>query len=602
MVPYKVACLKISSLFLVAGLLAVLACHAKLIFPSIHMGYPFEQWDEIGSSNNATVLAEPETLRVYSYGSLDTLIHLSSHFYYKQFDAIGRRTLRHSYSNNVLESIEDPFLPHKPRSWEGLDYNYFRGLADRKPVFIAREIYFCLVYTLVGGLIIAIVFWYRSNPLPIILGLCLFLSSTLFVEQSALALPNAVNSLLALSVAICIERALSNRNTNYLLIASGLFACALNFKIDALLLGPPIALAFALSMLRVISFQNDRLADSLKLVLLTAFDCCVFFGTVLIVTKPSLLYRPVAEFLLQWRTLHPLAAAKTPTDENCNILLDYIKNAVSIPQNFLDPWVLGLATIITLSSRLRVARTLPSIPSKPDIMAYGVVIITAAWLMLVPAFTATQTVYIRYFLSGSAVATLALGLTIHNYSTAKRGVTRGLSSGIFLIAALFSISNFQNIYQRTASSEKARVALRGLEPDHNRNKATFELVQKIRSGKLSRTVLVDQHAYFDLRFLLERNLDVRYINIFNYERVLSEMTTKGAPDLKPIGVMFVNADGGWSGVPGQRFLDYFAALNSLTTVASFKGSIMSTLDPSPPSPGVNVQIVKILPQSSSDKK
>jgi hypothetical protein len=585
---HKIAHLKNPSFFLVIALSVGLAYHSKLISPAKDKGYPFEQWDEIGSSNNATVLAEPETLRVYSYGSLDTLIHLSSHFYYKQFDHVGRRTLRHSYSNNVLESIEDPFLPHKPRSWDGLDYNYFRGLGDRKPVFIAREIYFCLVYTLVVALTIAIVFCYRSNPLPIILGFSLFLGSTLFVEQSALALPNAVNSLLALSVCICIERALSNRNSNYLLVAAGIFACALNFKIDALLLGPPIVLAFAVTALREVSSRPDRMVGSLRLACLSALKCCVVFGAVLIATKPSLIYRPIAEFQLQWRTLHPLTSSTTPTDGNWKILLNYIKNALSIPQNFCGPWALGIATIMTLSYRLRATKKSPSIPSKSHLIAYGIVILSAAWLILVPTFTATQTVYLRYFLSGSAVATFALGLTMQQFSVATRGIVRGVSYVIFLLAALFSISNLQNIYQEAASAEKARAALRGLEPYHNRNKAAFELVQQIRRGKLSRTVLVDQHAYFDLRFLLERNLDVRYINIFNYERVLSDITMKRSPDLRPIGIMFVNADGGWSGVPGQRFLNYFA-------------TIMSTLDPSPPSPGVNVQIVKVRPGVSLDK-
>jgi len=575
--------------------LAAIFLHGLITYEKVYSGYPYEEWDEIGSSNNAAVLAAPESLRVYSYGSLDTFVHALSHYLYQKFDPVGKRTLRHTYSNNVLESIQNPFLTQGEKTWEGMDYTYWRGLADRKPVFIARGIYFRLVYVTLALVAGVVAFLYPGASIAILSALLFFISTKLFIDQSALALPNATNALIGILILICVERSISTKHQLYLYLASGLFACALNFKIDALLLGPSIALASLFLLLHGLFFSQKSLLTTIGSWSCTLLKCAVIFVTVLVATKPSLLWRPLDEFSLQWHVLHPLVGLKINTAQNFIDLFSYLQSLIALPSGLLSPVTLVpsllLSAILVMQSAN--SKNLEQTFFSAQTIATLLVALTSIWLILVPTYTATQHCYLRYFLTGTAGAALSLGLIIYQISHSRYAILRISGSLVMFFVMLFSFASLHNTYISLDSARSARANLAGLDPIHNRSRAMYELLEEIHQGKLSHTVLVDQHAYFDNRFLVERNLDVRYINIFNFKELLQGLKAHAAPDAKPVGIIFVNADGGYSGEPGLRFAEYYKTLNSLPKTFSIEGSIMSTLDPSPPYPKVNVQIAKL---------
>ena len=79
-----------------------------------------------------------------------------------------------------------------------------------------------------------------------------------------------------------------------------------------------------------------------------------------------------------------------------------------------------------------------------------------------------------------------------------------------------AFASFSYTYSAARSAGEQRARFGGLDPAHNRNIAMFRLAEEIHAGRLARTVLVDQHAYFDLRYLVAQGIKVRYLNIFNF--------------------------------------------------------------------------------------
>src|SRR5262249_37874526 len=132
---------------------------------------------------------------------------------------------------------------------------------------------------LIGGLSI---FYLGSNALLLLVPLCCLTVNTDIAAQAGLALPNAINTVIAFSVTVLGFLALAERRESCLYISAALVAIALNMKIDASLLvgvlGPAI----------VILGWRSGLAGFGRQILLSAG----IFALVYAVTNPEVLINP----------------------------------------------------------------------------------------------------------------------------------------------------------------------------------------------------------------------------------------------------------------------------------------------------------------------
>ena len=112
---------------------------------------------------------------------------------------------------------------------------------------------------------------------------------------------------------------------------------------------------------------------------------------------------------------------------------------------------------------------------------------------------------------------------------------------------------------------------------HHRNRAVLYVIQAAKAGGFSDTVLVDQHAYIDLRQLRTSGLEPKYINSLNLRAVLS-----GLPRTKDYLVIYGKGEyrecqqtwgwaGGWSAELMRAYDDYQARLAEFRVLQHYPG-------------------------------
>jgi hypothetical protein len=140
----------------------------------------------------------------------------------------------------------------------------------------------------------------------------------------------------------------------------------------------------------------------------------------------------------------------------------------------------------------------------------------------------------------------------------------------------------------------------GFDPSHNRTKASSALLDLLKRVNGDIKLLVDQHAYFDLRLFRLSGVNLEYINMYNVDQVLSGLDpsksylvlfSKGttALDSRVIASQQRWADS-WTERQKDLYQTYQSKLFGLAIVRRFPGEPQVILDPGPIRPDDDIYI------------
>ena len=501
-------------LLLAVGFLAVLGLQMARQAPMLDTGAPYEGWDEIATYNGARVLVGPTALWGYRYGTLDTLIQIVANQYFLLFDPLGAEYRHANYSNNNYGSLNDEFFVFHGMRPDQFGYGYFRGVDDHEPIRIARGIHFALFYLLAamaGCLLVAIsgldAAWLL---LPM---LCLSVNSGV-LEQAVLALPNAVNVLFSFIVTALVGVAMLLRRPGLLVVAAVALALSMNFKIDV----APLGLVLGLGLIWCGWRQGVRPMIRSGLVV---------FGALLftwVATKPDLLIDPYT----QWVRLSPPVAASgqgmlATFGANLPLLLDQLKIEM-LPRAWQDAvpmLAVPLLLLLAAASAAFVLRRQPIALFRLAIPAAAMPLLWLAPLALAGEF------YGRYALNGIGVLYAVAGLTLLALfrEGGRAGRRLGLALALLLVGQYGALA-LNGFWLASFTAKRNSVGMwgpgnAGYADTQSRNLIEAKAVAAYLAGGYDRTVLIDQHAYLDLRPLRLAGLAPVYINIETLDTVLA---------------------------------------------------------------------------------
>jgi hypothetical protein len=333
------------------------------------------------------------------------------------------------------------------------------------------------------------------------------------VTQAGLALPNALNAVIAFCVTLLSFLAVAERRESCLYISAALVAIAVNMKIDAILLGGVLGLAILLSGWRA------GLAGLGRQALISGG----IFALVHAVTNPQVLIDPgfVLSRLKPLVGDVPLGLAAT-VRQNLGVLRLFLENNL-VPQKISDTPIemisIGLVAlavaILAVVHRQRGA----------DLPALAIPAAALLLLWLYPMLTITI-FYGRYYLNGLGALYALIGAAL---VTAWRLRTPPGRACVLAILALLLVqygalmsANRAAAAQAAAGTFYVGVGDRrdGFASGFTRNEIERRAIEEWRSGAYDRTILVDQHGYFDLRMLRLAGMRPVYVNLFNDEEVL----------------------------------------------------------------------------------
>jgi hypothetical protein len=357
------------------------------------------------------------------------------------------------------------------------------------------------------------IFYLGLDALLVLLPLCCLTVNTDLAAQASLALPNAANAVIAFCVILLSFLAVAERRESCLYTSAVLVAIAVNMKIDAILLGGVLGLAI------LISGWRAGLAGLGRQILLSAG----IFALVYAVTNPPVLTDP--GFVLS--RLNPdmeaaLLGLASTVRQNLGILRLFLENNL-VPWKISDTPIaimpIGLVAVVLTILAVVHRRRGADLPA--------LVIPTAALLLLwlYPMLT-IEILYGRYYLNGLGALYALIGTAL---VTAWRLRTRLGRACVLTILALLLVqygalisANGAAAAQAVAGTFHVGVGDRhdGFARGFTRNEIERRAIEEWRSGAYDRTILVDQHGYFDLRMLRLAGMRPVYINMFNDEEVL----------------------------------------------------------------------------------
>jgi hypothetical protein len=535
--------------------------------PLMKSGAPYESWDEVATYNTSRVLAGPTATWSFRYGTLDSLIQVIATQYFLLFDPLGAEFHHITYSNNDYGSLNDEFYVFTKLKPYEMGYNYFRGLDDHRPIALSRQIHFYVFYGLVAG---AGLLWFAILRLEAVwlIGpmLCLLVNKRLS-EQAVLALPNAINTILTFSIVASIALALETRRHRLLYLAAAGLAVAMNFKVDVLPLAAVLGLALIWYGTALRPIHAVRL-------ILTA--TATFLGT-LAITKPDLVMAP--ESLRYW--LFPpistiqgdrlAAVGRNLVALAQNLKLDMLPGAL---QSRVPTLVLPVAIVIGLAFAAHALRRRPAVLGRLSLP-----LLAASVLWLVPV-AVVASFYGRYELNGlgafyALAGILALCLFRHGAAQGRR-LTYAMA---VLMGGQYALLMHDMTAYAAYVATRTNVAMwgegnTGYALDHSRNLIEARAINMVMGGGYDLTILVDQHAYLDLRPLRLAGLVPVYINVDNLEAVLTSID-RSIPHLLLLSPGSYETDpawwkpqqGQWSPDVKRRYDDYRATLGAFPVQA-----------------------------------
>ena len=477
---------------------------------------PYEGWDEISTYNNARVVSGPHVAFSLRYGSLETFLQILATQYFLLFDPIGPGEDHHAVSNNYLPSFTDRYVEFGGMAGAAFSYGYFRGLDDHQPIFLSRQIHVAVTYGLVL-LTGALVFYYVGlDALLLLLPLCCLTVNTEMVAQASSALPNAINVVIAFSVTLLGFLAVVGRRESCLYVGAALTAIAVNMKIDAFLLGGVLGLAI------LVSGWRARISGLGRQVLLSTG----IFALVYTATNPGVLTDP--DFVLTQITTTSLDAGHTAlgsiatAHQNLGVLPLFVASN-------LVPWGMGDTPAGVMSiSLMALALAVSAIVlwrRRADLAALAIPAAALLLLWLYPMLTITI-FYPRYYLNGLGALYALIGAALLMVWRLRTPAARGCVVAMLalLLVQYVALMSANRAAGAQVEAERFYVGVGdrrdGFARGFTRNEIERRAIEAWRSGGYDRTILVDQHAYLDLRMLRLAGMRSVYINMFNDEEVL----------------------------------------------------------------------------------
>jgi hypothetical protein len=476
---------------------------------------PYEGWDEIATYNNARVVSGPHVAFSLRYGSLETFLQILATQYFLLFDPVGPGEDHYAVSNNYLSSFTDRHVEFGGMA-ATFSYAYFRGLDDHQPIFLSRQIHVVVTYGL-ALLIGTLAFYYLGlDALLLLLPLCCLTVNTEIAAQASAALPNALNAVIAFSVTLLGFLAAAERRESCLYIGAALAAIAVNMKIDAILLGGVLGLAIFVSGWRAgISGLGRQILMSAGI-----------FALVYTVTNPGVLTDP--DSVLTQITSTSLDAGHTPLGsiatayQNLGVLRLFVESN-------LVPWGTGNTPAGVMSIGL-IALALAALAivlwrRRADLAALAIPAAALLLLWLYPMLT-ISIFYPRYYLNGLGALYALIGAALVMVWRLRIPAGRGCVLTI-LVLLLVQYGALVSAYRAAALQTEAKAFYVGVGDRRDgfargftRTEIERRAIEAWQSGNYDRTILVDQHGYFDLRMLRLAGMRPVYVNLFNDEEVL----------------------------------------------------------------------------------
>ncbi len=477
---------------------------------------PYEGWDEIATYNNARVVSGPYVALSFRYGSLDTFLQILATQYFLLFDPDGPSEDHYAVSNNNLSSFTNRHVEFDGMADATFGYSYFRGLDDHQPIFLSRQIHLAVTYGL-ALLIGALALYYLGTyALLLLLPLCCLTVNTEMVAQAGAALPNAINAVIAFGITQLGFLAVAERRESCLYIGAALVAIAGNMKIDAILLGGVLGLAI------LVSGWRAGLAGLGRQVLLSAG----IFALVYTVTDPQVLTNP-GTLLVRAKSAGlfvgqaPLGLAATAY-QNLDMLRLFLEinlvpwNTGDMPAGMMS---IGLVVLALAASAIALWRR------RADLAALAIPAAALLLLWLYPMLTIT-TFYPRYYLNGLGALYALIGAALVMVSRLRTLAGRACVVTI-LALLLVQYVTLMSAHRAAAAQVEAKAFYVGVGDRRDsfargftRTEIERRAIEAWQSGGYDRTILVDQHGYFDLRMLRLSGMRPVYVNLFNDEEVL----------------------------------------------------------------------------------
>jgi hypothetical protein len=472
-------------------------------------------WDEVYTYNNARVPSGP-----HGYGSLCNFLQILATQYFLLYDPDGPGADHYAVSNNNIASFTSRHAEFDGSLSPTFPYSYFRGLDDYKPIFLSRRIHLGVAYGL-ALLIGALALYYvglEAVLLLVPLG-CLTVNTDM-VLHAGMALPNAINAVIAFGVTLLSFLAVAERRESCQYVGAALMAIAVNMKLDAVLLGSALGLAI------LVSGWRAGLAVLCRQILLSAG----IFVLVYTATNPQVL-TDIGPLLAQISSTR-LNVGHTPLGSIATALQNLGVLPLFLEDN-LVPWRRGdILAGIMLSIGL-VALALGGLAivyrgRRADLVALAVPAASLLVLWLYPMMTITI-FGTRYYLNGLGALYALIGavlLTMWRLRTppgrpyvmvilALMVVQYGTLTGAHrAVAARVETETFY-----VGSGDRRDGFARGF----TRNEVERRAIEAWHKGGYDPTIVVDQHGYFDLRMLRLAGMRPVYINLFNYEEVLGKL-------------------------------------------------------------------------------
>jgi hypothetical protein len=395
-------------------------------------------------------------------------------------------------------------------------YSYFRGLDDHQPIFLSRQIHLAVTYGL-ALLIGALALYYLGTyALLLLLPLCCLTVNTEMVAQAGAALPNAINAVIAFGITQLGFLAVAERRESCLYIGAALVAIAVNMKIDATLLGGVLGLAI------LVSGWRAGLAGLGRQVLLSAG----IFALVCTMTDPQALTNP-GTLLVRAKSAGlfvgqaPLGLAATAY-QNLDMLRLFLEinlvpwNTGDMPAGMMS---IGLVVLALAASAIALWRR------RADLAALAIPAAALLLLWLYPMLTIT-TFYPRYYLNGLGALYALIGAALVMVSRLRTLAGRACVVTI-LALLLVQYVTLMSAHRAAAAQVEAKAFYVGVGDRRDsfargftRTEIERRAIEAWQSGGYDRTILVDQHGYFDLRMLRLSGMRPVYVNLFNDEEVL----------------------------------------------------------------------------------
>ncbi len=531
--------------------LLVLTIQVCVHLKATDVGRPYESWDEITLNNSAHVMSGPTFDRGFRYGSMDNFVQWTAIVIYEYFDPVGRAYPHYRYANNVPESWNNSLVAFGPKTWlPPMEYSVFRGQDDHESIFISRKIHLVIVYALVLAFGLSAIIQFGTASLYVLAPLLAFTAAPTMFFQSTQSLPNAINAILSFGTVLFALLYCDSWRRGFLLASATLFALAVNFKLDAVILAAAPGMALCYVLLR--RGPAVALKDAV-------FAGLVGFA-VLVVGKPLMLLNPIMDIRERYHMLFGIAGGAAHSSFNLNANWDTLLAFLNL--NMLWSGAGRYSGLIVATFLLLVAfgAAVRYWRGKALMLVIGAALVVVAW----PAVVLRSALPEEHLLLnglGILMATTAIALLLCYRNGGRPRIAAHAAAALLCIAWILHIAGLGGA---ALAAKRSYAATGGLDPAHNRTLASLYSIKLIPAG-FANTVLVDQHSYIDLRALRQGGVDARYVNMNDFEAVTGSLDPAKSYLMIFARGGFDRGDGHLRGWEGEATPQYQAAFQRYQT-------------------------------------